>query len=101
MHVKIHVEVEITFFLKHTFLGIFFSLFWFKMEFLRNHVTQLDAPHKAYCSKCMNMDVNVSYTVLSAGHSSYLYIAYFYGPETPMLGHIAICEKMVAKTCPS
>jgi hypothetical protein len=49
----------------------------------------------------MSMDVNVSYIVLSAGLSSYLYIVYFYGPETHMLGHIAICEKMVAKTYPS
>jgi O-glycosyl hydrolase len=71
------------------------------VEILQNHITQLDAPHKAYCSKCMSMDVNVSYIVLTAGLSSYLYIVYFYGPETRMIGHIANCEKMVAKTYPS
>jgi hypothetical protein len=49
----------------------------------------------------MSMDVNVSYKVLSAGFSPYLYSAYFYDPETHMLGHIVICEKMVARTCPS
>jgi len=49
----------------------------------------------------MSMDVNVLYAVLSAGLFCYLYIAYLYRPETHMLGHIAICEKVVAKTCPS
>ena len=69
------------------------------MEFLYNCITQLDDPHKAYCSKYISRDVNVSYTVLPAGLSSYLYFAYFYGTETHILDHIVIFEKMVTKTC--
>lgn len=103
MNVRIHVDVKITFFffVSTPSWGFSFSLFWFKMEFLHNRITQLNDPHKAYCSKYISMDGNVSYTVLSAGLSSYLYFAYFYGPETHTLDHIAIFEKMVTKTCPS
>ena len=95
------LKLPFFFFVSTPSWGFSFSLFWFKMEFLRNHVTQLDDPHKAYCSKYMSVDVNVSYTVLSAGLSCCLYVAYFYGPEIHMLDHIAIFENIVAKTYPS
>ena len=72
---------------------VFMIYDWFKMEFLHNHITQLDAPHKACCSKCMSMVVNVSYTFLSAEFSSYLYIAYLYGPETHMLAKLRFVRR--------
>jgi hypothetical protein len=51
---KYMLKLELLYFFVSTpSWGFSFSLFWFKMEFLHNHITQLDTLHKTYCSKCM------------------------------------------------